>query len=344
MSGFILNPPPPNPQNTTKYNGLTIALDTLRSSDTPQVLINFMKQYNYNALRIYMGWCSSFYTGDVNNPMNSRTQDFLDELCRLCAENDFLVVCAVSDQATPFKTAFPEEMQKGPNGEEVFLGNYVCPTGPNFITFTKNLVKILVQIMEKHATPRISVDEMVFVTAGGRPSFYSESMKNAYAQETGKDIPLFSSTSGNYNSEQQQFINFAKDKMQEFFEIMEDTARTENPNTWYGALVDTYWVYPKTSDDTQPYEYYATCDELVYEWFYATQEENWAGITDGLQRIKALNPTAILYFIYGTARMTSIENMRTSVELAMAEDYDGVFLYEYEKSKNNPFDVSDLIP
>jgi len=42
--------------------------------------------------------------------------------------------------------------------------------------------------------------------------------------------------------------------------------------------------------------------------------------------------------------MTSITNMRKSVELTMAEDYYGVFLYEYAKSKNDPFDVSDLIP
>ena len=41
--------------------------------------------------------------------------------------------------------------------------------------------------------------------------------------------------------------------------------------------------------------------------------------------------------------MTTIENMRYSVELAMEEDYDGVFLYEYAKSKNNPFDASDLV-
>ena len=339
MSGSISYPP----TELAKYNGLTIALDTLRSSDTPQVIINFMKQYHYNALRIYMGWCSSFYTSDVNNPMNSATQNFLDTLSRLCSENSFLVVCAVSDQVSPFPNQFPDEVQKGPNDEPCFGGNYICPTGPNFITFTKNLIKILVQIMERYATPRISVDEMVFVTAGGKPSFYSESMKAAYNQATGKEIPLFASTSGSYNSEQQQFIEFAKGTIRDFYETMEDTARAENPNVWYGALVDTYWVYPKTSDDTQPYDYYATVDEVVYEWFYAIQSEDWAGITDGLQRIKNLNPSAILYFIYGTSTMTSISNMRRSVELAMAEDYDGVFLYEYAKSRNDPFDVSDLM-
>ena len=339
MSGSISYPQ----TSFSKQNGLTIALDTLRSSDTPQVLVNFMKQYHYNALRIYMGWCSSFYTGDVNNPMNTATQNFLDTLCRLCSENGFLVVCAVSDQVSPFADQFPDEMQKGPNNEPCFSGNYLCPTGPNFITFTKNLIKILVQIMERYAAPRISVDEMVFVTAGGKPSFYSESMKTAYRQATGKDIPTFSSTSGSYNSEQQQFIEFAKDKMTEFFEMMENTARAENPNVWYGALIDTYWVYPKTSDDTQPYDYYATVDEVVYEWFYAIQSTDWAGVTDGLQRIKDLNPSAKHYFIYGTATMTTIDNMRKSVELTMAEDYDGVFLYEYAKSKNDPFDVSDIV-
>jgi hypothetical protein len=327
----------------TKFNGLTIALDTLKSTDTPQVIVDFMKKWHYNALRIYMGWCSSFWTGNVNSPMNTNTQTFLDTLCQLCAQNDFMVVCAVSDQASPFPDQFPGEVQKGPNGEACFGGNYICPTGPNFITFTKSLVKILVQIMEKYATPRISVDEMVFVTAGGKPSFYSESMKTAYKAATGKDIPLFSSTSGSYNTEQKLFIEFAKGTMTDFYEIMEVTARAENPNVWYGALIDTYWVYPKTSDDTQPYEYYATVDEVVYEWFYAIQNENWAGITDGLQRIKDLNPSAICYFIYGTSTMTTIENMRQSVELTMAEDYDGVFLYEYAKSKSNPFDVSDIV-
>jgi len=275
--------------------------------------------------------------------MNTATQNYIDELCRLCSENGFLVVCAVSDQVNPFKTAFPDEVQKGPNDEPCFGENYICPTGTNFITFTKNLIKILVQIMERYATPRISVDEMVFVTADGKPSFYSESMKTAYRQATGKDIPTFTSTSGSYNSEQQQFIQFAKGTMREFFEIMENTARAENPSVWYGALIDTYWVYPKTSDDTQPYDYYATVDEVVYEWFYAIQNENWAGITDGLRRIKNLNPSAKHYFIYGTSTMTSIANMRKSVELAMAEDYYGVFLYEYAKSKSDPFDVSDLV-
>jgi len=327
-----------------KQNGLTIALDTLRSADTPQVIISFMKQWNYNALRIYVGWCSSFWTGNINAPMNTATQNFLDTLCRLCAENNFLVVCAVSDQASPFPNQFPDEVQKGPNGEECFGGNYICPTGPNFITFTRNLITTLIDIMERYATPRISVDEMVFVTAGGKPSFYSESMKAAYRQATGKDIPIFSSTSGSYNTEQRQFIDFAKGKMQEFYEIMEDTSRTANSTVYYGALVDTYWVYPKTSDDTQPYEYYATLDELVYEWFYAIQNENWSGITDGLQRIKELNPTAYLYFIYGTSTMTTVANMRESVRLTMAENYDGVFLYEYAKSRTNPFDVSALIP
>jgi len=340
VSGSINYPTPV----LSKQNGLTIALDTLRSTDTPQVIINFMKQYHYNALRIYMGWCSSFWTGNISNPMNTATQNFLDTLCRLCSENGFLVVCAVSDQVSPFTSQFPDEVQKGPNGEPCFGGNYICPTGANFITFTINLIKILVQIMERYATPRISVDEMVFVTAGGKPSFYSESMKAAYRQATGKDIPIFTSTSGSYNDEQQQFIEFAKGTMREFFEIMENTARAENPNVWYGALIDTYWVYPKTSDDTQPYDYYATVDEVVYEWFYAIQNQDWEGITDGLQRIMNLNPSAKHYFIYGTSTMTTIANMRKSVELTMAEDYDGVFLYEYAKSKNDPFDVSDLMP
>jgi len=338
-SGSITYPP----VEPSKYNGLTIALDTLRSSDTPEVIVDFMKQWHYNALRIYMGWCSSFWTGDVNNPMNTKTQDFIDKLCQLCAQNNFTVVCAVSAQVTPFKTAFPQEIQVGPNGEQNSQGNWACPTGPNFQTFTKNLIKILINIMEKYATPRISVDEIVFVTGRGKPAFYSQSMKAAYKQATGKDIPLFSSTSGSYNNEQKQFIEFAKGTIRTFYQTMESTAKVENPNVLFSALVDTYWVYPKTSDDTQPYDYYATIDEIVYEWFYAIQNKNWAGITDGLQRIKNLNPSAKHYFIYGTSTMTSIENMRKSVELAMAEDYDGVFLYEYAKSKNNPFDVSDIV-
>jgi hypothetical protein len=327
----------------SRINGLTIALDTLKSSDTPQVIVDFMKRYNYNGLRIYMGWCASFWTGNVNSPMNTKTQTFIDDLCRLCAQNNFLVVCAVSDQVTPFKTAFPQEIQVGPSGEKNSQGNWVCPTGPNFQTFTKNLIKTLIGIMEKYATPRISVDEMVFVTGGGRPTFYSQSMKTAYQQATGKSIPVFTSTSGSYNTEQRQFIEFAKGTIRTFYQMMENTAKTENPNTWFGALVDTYWVYPKTSDDTQPYDYYATVDEVVYEWFYATQNANWNGITDGLRRIKTLNPSALHYFIYGTSTMTSIANMRKSVELAMAEDYYGVFLYEYAKSKSNPFDVSDVV-
>jgi hypothetical protein len=169
-------------------------------------------------------------------------------------------------------------------------------------------------------------------------------MKTAYQQAAGKSVPMFTSTSvWAYSTEQRQFIEFAKGTIRSFYETMENTAKTENPNTLFGALVDTYWVYPETSDDTQPYDYYATVDEVVYEWFYAIQDENWAGITDGLQRIKNLNPSAKHYFIYGTATMTTTANMRKSVQLTMAEGYDGVFLYEYAKSKSNPFDVSDIV-
>jgi hypothetical protein len=326
----------------SKTNGLTIALDTVGTSNA-QTIIDFMKRWNYNGLRIYMGWCASFWTGNVDAPMNTRTQDFIDELCRLCAQNNFTVVCAVSMQVTPFKTAFPSEIQVGPNGEQNSQGNWVCPTGPNFVTFTKNLIKILIGIMQRYATPRISVDEIVFITGGGRPAFYSQSMRTAYRQATGRDVPVFSSTSGSYSSEQRQFIEFAKGTIRTFYQTMESTARAENANVLFGALIDTYWVYPKTSDDTQPYDYYATVDEVVYEWFYAIQNQNWAGITEGLQRIKNLNPSANHYFIYGTSTMTSITNMRRSVQLTMDADYDGVFLYEYAKSRNNPFDVSDIV-
>jgi hypothetical protein len=304
-----------------------------------------MKQYRYNALRIYMGWCSSFWTGNVNSPMNTRTQDFIDELCRLCAQNNFMVVCAVSMQVTPFRTAFPSEIQVGPNGEKNSQDNWVCPSGPNFQTFTRNLVRTLINIMEKYATPRISVDEMVFVTGGGRPTFYSQSMRSLYTQRTGRNIPTFSSTSGSYNTEQRQFIEFAKGTIRDFYLDIRTVAKTENPSTIYQALIDTYWVYPKTSYDTEPWDFYASSDidEVTYEWFYAIQNRNWDGITDGLQRIKDLNPSASSYFIYGTSTMTTVANMRQSVQLAMNADYDGVFLYEYAKTRNSPFDVSDIV-
>jgi hypothetical protein len=128
--------------------------------------------------------------------------------------------------------------------------------------------------------------------------------------------------------------------------MVRDTAKAVNPNVMYQALVDTYWVYPKTSYDTEPWDFYGSSnlDEITYEWFYAIQNQNWNGITNGLKRIYDMNPSAKHYFIYGTSTMTTIANMRKSVELTMAEDYDGVFLYEYAKSKNDPFDVSDLMP
>ena len=326
-------------------NGLTIALDTLRSTDTPQVIIDFMKQYHYNALRIYMGWCSSFWTGNVNAPMKTATQNYIDELCRLCAQNGFYMVCAVSMQVTPFRTVFPSEIQVGPNGEQNSQGNWVCPTGPNYQTFTKNLVRILTSIMGKYATPRISVDEIVFVTGGGKPTFYSQSMRNLYRQKTGKNIPVFTSTSGSYNSEQKQFIEFAKGTIRDLYLMVRDTAKAVNPNVMYQALVDTYWVYPKTSYDTEPWDFYGSSnlDEITYEWFYAIQNQNWNGITNGLKRIYDMNPSAKHYFIYGTSTMTTTTNMRKSVELTMAEHYDGVFLYEYAKSKSKPFDVSDIV-
>ena len=329
----------------TSANGLTIALDTLRSTDTPQVIINFMKQYHYNALRIYMGWCGSFWTGNVNAPMKTATQNFIDELCRLCAQNGFMVVCAVSAQVTPFKTAFPSEIQVGPNGEQNSQANWVDPTGPNYQTFTKQLIKTLTSIMGKYATPRISVDEIVFVTGSGKPTFYSQSMRNLYRQKTGKNIPIFTSTSGSYNTEQKQFIEFAKGTIRDLYLMMRDTAKAVNPNVIYQALVDTYWVYPKTSYDTEPWDFYSSSnlDEITYEWFYAIQNSNWAGITDGLNRIKTLNPNAKHYFIYGTATMTTTSNMRQSVQLTMNAGYNGAFLYEYAKSKSKPIDVSDIV-
>ena len=329
----------------TKINGLTIALDTLRSTDTPQTIVNFMKRYNYNALRIYMGWCSSLWTGNVNAPMNTRTQTYIDELCRLCAQNKYTVVCAVSMQVTPFATAFPNEIQVGPNGEQNSQGNWVCPSGPNFQAFTRNLVKILVNIMEKHATPRISVDEMVFVTCGDKPTFYSQSMRSLYQQRTGKSIPIFSSTYGSYDTEKSRFIEFAKSTIRDFYLEMKAVAKAENPSTIYQALIDTYWVYPRTSYDTEPWDFYGSSnlDEITYEWFYAIRDQNWVGITDGLRRVKNLNPTANKYFIYGTSEMTTIANMRQAVGLVMAQDYDGVFLYEYAKSRSHPLDVSDIV-
>jgi hypothetical protein len=333
-----------SPVNTSKYNGLTIALDTVGTSNA-QTIIDFMKQWHYNALRIYVGWCASFWSGNLANPMNSATQTFVDNLCRLCAENGFYVVCAISDQCTPWKTYAPEEIQVGVGGAKNSQGNWVCLTGPKFQTFSKNLATTLVTIMEKYATPILSVDEIVFVTGGGTPTFYSTSMQNAYLEATGKSVPTFSSTSGSYNTEQREFINFAKQKIQDFYVMIRDTAKTKNPNTIYQALIDTYWVYPKTSYDTEPWEYYGSSDfdELTYEWFYAIQNSNWNGITDGLNRIKTLNPNVKLFFIYGTSTMTTVANMRQSVQLTMDADYDGVFLYEYAKTKNNPFDVSDIV-
>jgi hypothetical protein len=170
-------------------------------------------------------------------------------------------------------------------------------------------------------------------------------MKNLYKQKTGKSIPLFSSTYVRYNSEQQQFIDFAKGTIRDFYLMMKSTAKAENPNVIYQALVDTYWVYPRTSYDTEPWDFYGSTslDEITYEWFYAIQDQDWNGITGGLKRIYTLNPTAKHYFIYGTSTMTSTANMRKAVQLTMTESYDGVFLYEYARSRSSPFDVSDLV-
>ena len=349
MSGSIASVPiePPIKEPNEKQNALTIALDTVggTSSSVANNVINFMKTYHYNSLRIYMGWCSSFWTGNINAPMNTNTQTFIDQLCNLCKQNNFTIVCAVSMQVNPWITFAQEEIQVGLDGAENSQGNWVCPTGPKFQTLTKSLVKILVNIMEKYATPRISVDEIVFVTGGGTPTFYSQSMQDLYLAQTGKTVPRFTSTSGTYSTEQRAFIDFAKGTIRDFYIMAKTAAVEENPNVIFQALIDTYWNYPRTSYDTEPWDYYGSneLDELTYEWFYAIQEGNWAGITDGLQRVQQLNPTAKHYFIYGTSTMTTAANMRQAVQLAMNENYEGVSLYEYAKSKNAPFDVSDIV-
>lgn len=65
------------------------------------------------------------------------------------------------------------------------------PVGEKFRIFSENLVKTLARLMEPHVTPRISVDEIVYVTSNGGPAFYSEVMKERYFADTGQQILSF---------------------------------------------------------------------------------------------------------------------------------------------------------
>lgn len=327
-------------------NGLTIALDTLKPADTPQVIVDFMKQWHYNGLRLYVGWGSNWYTGIPSDPMNAATQRFVSEICRLCGENKFIVMCSVCCQVTPLAVQHPEDRQTVESGNPPY-SNYMDPIGPTFRTFTKGLIQTLVRLASLYVVPWISLDEIVYTAyLQGTPECYSASMRQSYLNDTGRPIPSFPTSIRPWTAEQQSFINYVRNKIKEFYQVMSVTAYNANHACRFQALLDFWWVYTSHNFafDTEPWEYYATMNNLCTESYNAVSAGDWTTITDGLSRIMSLDPSAKHYYLYGGGQPATVANMRTAIQLAMSEDYDGVFMYEFQTYKNSPFDVSDIVP
>jgi len=349
------------------WNGLTITLDTLQTTDTPQAIIDYMNQYQYNALRVFTGWWWGFkgefmYSGDTNNPLSSTTQTFLTELLSLCAQENFKVVMSISLQNDALSGYYggqpnrhPEwvvadEVQTGYNGETCYLGNYMDPVGPIFRTFSVSLTRQLVRLAtDAGLIPRISVDEVQYVSARNRaiPALYSPSMKAAYLRDTGLNAPSMP-MDGTRTAKQRNFLEYCKQAIMDFYEICHNAALAENPISEFCALLDTYWVEYQFVDETQPYEYYSTLDSICYEWFSVIENADWTGLRNGMHYVKSLNPyTPHLYFLYGVSKdhwAASVNNMRQAVQIALEEGYHGVFMfqYAYARDANVSFSVRDI--
>ncbi|MCJ7430655.1 C2H2-type zinc finger protein, partial [Candidatus Bathyarchaeota archaeon] len=302
----------------------------------------YMKTNRFNMLRIYTGWCSSLYTGDVNNPMNAATQTFLADLLSQCGREGFLVVFSVADQVNQLYTQFPDEAQRGFNGEVCGAGgNYMCPSGPNFRTFTANLIRKYLEIAGPRLAIRwISVDEMQFVSAGSGGSFYSATMKAAFTRATGKQAVNLP-TSGTWTAAQQEYADFCRNMMQDYYLEMQAVTAGADPDCRFGALIDAYWVEGAYIDRTQPYSHYQTLNNVCFEWF-ASQTTSLTEMQNRITTWKTkIAAGSRKYYIYGRLS-AGATLMRSAIQLAKDNGFDGVFIYEWYDIYNTPFDVRDL--
>jgi len=327
------------------WNGITLALDKTRSQ-TPTQIVNYMKTNRFNMLRIYTGWMnSSVYSGDVNNPMNASTQTFLADLLTQCEREGFLVVFSIADQSSRLCDQFPDEAQRGFNGAEnsgyAGGGGYMCPSGQNFRTCTGNLIRKYLEIAKPRQTIRwVSVDEMQFVNAGGSPSFYSATMKAAFTAATGKQ-PVSVPQSGTWTAAQQEYADFCRNMMQDYYLEMQAVTAGVDPDARFGALIDAYWVEGAYIDRTQPYTHYQTLNNVCFEWF-ASQTTSLTEMQNRITTWKTkIAAGSRKYYIYG--RLTAGATlMRSAIQLAKDNGFDGVMIYEWYDIYNTPFDVRDL--
>ncbi|MCJ7424777.1 C2H2-type zinc finger protein [Candidatus Bathyarchaeota archaeon] len=327
------------------WNGITLALDKTRSQ-TPTQIVAYMKTNRFNMLRIYTGWMnSSVYSGDLNNPMTTSTQTFLADLLTQCEREGFLVVFSIADQSNKLYDQFPDEAQRGFNGAAssgyTDGGGYMCPSGLNFRTCTANLIRKYLEIAKPRLTIRwVSVDEMQFVNAGGSPSFYSATMKAAFTAATGKQ-PVSVPQSGTWTAAQQEYADFCRNMMQDYYLEMQAVTAGADPDARFGALIDAYWVEGAYIDRTQPYTHYQTLNNVCFEWF-ASQTTSLTEMQNRITTWKTkIAAGSRKYYIYGRLS-AGATLMRSAIQLAKDNGFDGVFIYEWYDIYNTPFDVRDL--
>jgi len=339
------------------WNGLTIALDKLRSA-TPTTIINFMKARGFNAIRLYTGWgngknvTGSFYSGDINNPMSTWCRNFCTDLFAQAVENGFLLVVSIADQYTSFSQDYPAEIQRGYNNGTSSSANWMDVKGPNFIIMESNLVRAFVALMRDTPgmIPWVQIDEITYTTADSGPAFYAAGMKAAYLAATGKTAPRILSTDGSYDNltaDQKQYFDYVKNAIADFFRIMAQAAYDEDPSCRFGTMLDYIWNLAWYLRDVEPLEYFATLNNLVAEWFYGIQNQIWTGtrsLPDCYTKIWNLNPNAHHYFNYGRLTYTNGEaTIRRLITELIAKGYNGGFLYEYYDVYNNTtVDFTDL--
>jgi hypothetical protein len=351
---------------TGRTNGLTLVLDSTGGHTVAQI-ISFMETYHYNALKMYVGWCSSYFgsawTGNYDNPIPTSAKTKISQLIGNCSARGWLVECTISDQISPAKTNdtwHDYEVQvgwAGPNSDLNSNDNWLDYTGPCFIRHQTALVKTFVGLMDDYMRPRIGLEEMQYVSGGGHPAFYAQCMKDAYLADTGLAIPYFASTStseGSWTSDQWNFINYVNATIKGFYEDMWLAALSINSTAILHVMTDDLVYYEAGSPYiyyTQPLDFFGNStvfEATEIECYGKVGSGNWAGLQDVLDMCTSWNPSAKQYFTYGKFSGASASEIETAITQAMDSNYDGVWAYGYASGgssfHDSPQDVSDLIP
>lgn len=352
---------------TGKLNGLTVVLDTIGSSITVSQIITFMETYHYNALKIYTGWCSSYWgsswTGDVDDPIPTAAKTKITSLIQSATEHDFYVLCTISDQITPAKTNdtwHDYEVQvgwEGPNSDLNSQDNWLDYTGPSFIRHQTALVETFVTLMQPYCKPRVGLEEMQYISGGGHPAFYAQSMKDAYFDDTGLSVPYFASTStgwSGWNTTQRNFILYANATIRDFYDTMYEAAIAINNTAQLHAMTDDLVYYQTASPYiyyTQPIDFFGNdtvFEATEIECYGAVGGSIWTRVQACLDICEVWNPSADHFLTYGWYSGASASEIQTAVTMAMNDDYRGVWAYSYNSGgsafRTNPLDVSDYIP